>query len=220
MTQFVFLLFENCQVPLNSEERYKIEIHFSPGAKEREEMIDNGDSVNRRVPDSKKNHFCFKRMLPAVRDDVVTENLSLSNMPSVKIPKRTSKSLPTLMTKEELKMVRSKAAQRSIFKEEEDSQTVDQPTIPSLLPNEIEPQSVSDNITIQELCKYLTLIISSRVLFVTIAGVDLASSVKPLQRLCTISLPELENFLDRKKWQHKEHRTSTDSICAHGSTSS
>ena len=163
MTQFVFLLFENSQVPLNSKERYKIEIHFSPGAKEREEMIDNEDSVNRHAPDSKKNNFHFKRMLPAVRDDLVTENLSLSNVPSVKVPKTTSRPLPTFLTKEELKIAQSKATQRSIFEEEEELQTLDQPAIPLLLPNEIEPQSVSDKIDIQELCKYLNLFMSSNV---------------------------------------------------------
>lgn len=149
MTQFVFLLFENCQVPLKSEERYKIEIHFSPGVKEREEIIDSGESVNRRM-----KNFRLKRMLPAVRDDVVPENLSLSNMPSVKVQKRTSKSLPTLMSKDELKMVRSKAAQRSIFEDEEESQTVDQPTVAPLVPNETESQSVSENIANQKLCKF------------------------------------------------------------------
>ena len=166
MTQFVFLLFENCQVPLKSEERYKIEIHFSPGVKDREEIMDSGESVNRRVPDSKKINFHLKRMLPVVRDDIVLENLSLSNMPSVKVQKRTSKSLPTLMSKDELKMVQSKAAQRNIFEEEEESQTVDQPIIPPLLLNETESQSISDNITIQKLCKCLTRIIPSNVVIV------------------------------------------------------
>ena len=167
MTQFVFLLFENCQVPLKSEERYKIEIHFSPGVKDREEIIDSGESVNRRVPDSKKNNFHLKRMLPVVRDDIVPENLSLSNMPSIKVQKQTSKSMPTLISKDELKMVRSKTAQRSIFEEEEESQTVDQPAIPPLLPHETESQSISDNITIQKLCKLtLTHIIPSNVVIV------------------------------------------------------
>ena len=46
MTQFVFLLFENGQVPVDSENRYKIEIHFSPGAKGREEITSAGESVS------------------------------------------------------------------------------------------------------------------------------------------------------------------------------
>lgn len=156
MTQFVFLLFENGRVPVDSEERYKIEVHFSPGAKEREEIIASGESVNRRVLDSKKNNFRLKRMLPAVRDDIVMENFSLSNMPSVKVQKRTTKSLPSLMSKEELKLVRSKTTQISIFEDEDDTQNVDTPISSSLLQNDTESQSANDNI--DGLCKFLLLL--------------------------------------------------------------
>ena len=156
MTQFVFLLFENGRVPVDNEERYKIEIHFSPGAKEREEINTSGENVFRR--DFKKNNIRLKRMLPAVRgDDVVTENLSLSNMPSVKVQKRTSKSLPTLMSKDELKMVRNKATHISIFEEEGESQNVDKPTSLPILQNDNESQSNNDNITVEELCKLFLL---------------------------------------------------------------
>ena len=157
MTQFVFLLFENGRVPVDDEDRYKIEIHFSPGAKEREEINTSGENVCRR-DDFKKNRIRLKRMLPAVRgDDVVTENLSLSNMPSVKVQKRTSKSLPTLMSKDELKTVRGKATHISIFEEEEESQNVDKSTSIPILQNDTESQSNNDNITVEELCKLFLL---------------------------------------------------------------
>lgn len=32
MTQIVFLLFENMAKPVDSEERFRVEVHFSPGA--------------------------------------------------------------------------------------------------------------------------------------------------------------------------------------------
>ena len=153
MTQFVFLLFENGRVPVNSEERYKIEVHFSPGAKGREEIIASGDSISTRVLDSKKNTVRLKRMLP-VRDDMLTENLSLSSMPSVKTQKRTSsKSLPSLMSKEDLIMIRNKI---SIFEEEEEeSQNINSTPTP-LLQNDTESQS-NDDIS-EELCKFLLLL--------------------------------------------------------------
>ena len=158
MTQFVFLLFENGRVPVDSEERYKVEIHFSPGAKEREEINTSGESGSRHISESRKNNIRLKRMLPAVHDDIVTENLSLSNMPSVKVQKRTSKSLPTLMSKEELKMVWTKATHVSIFEEEEELQNVDKPTTLPVLQNDAESQTTSDNITIEQLCKLLLLL--------------------------------------------------------------
>ena len=214
MTQFVFLLFENGRVPVDSEDRYKIEIHFSPGAKEREEIIASGESVFRR--DFKKNNIRLKRMLPALHDDIMTENLSLSNMPSVKVQKRTSKSLPTLVSKEELKMVRTKATQISIFEEEEESQNVDKPTSLPILQHDTESQTINDNInTVEEFCKLLFLLFQAcSCYFVNLAGIDLASSVKPLQRLCTISLTEIQHFLSHKKCDQQGHRTSTDSIFA------
>ena len=150
MTQFVFLLFENCRVPVESKERYKIEIHFSPGAKDREEINTSGESAGKRILDSKKNNIRLKRMLPIVHDDVVSENLSLSYMPSVSVQKQTSRSLPALMSKEELNMLRNKAAHHSIFDEEEESQSGDKPTS---LQIDNESQTVSDNVTIKELCK-------------------------------------------------------------------
>ena len=33
---------------------------------------------------------------------------------------------------------------------------------------------------------------------IIIAGIDLASSVEPLQRLCTISLTEMQHFLSKR----------------------
>jgi len=150
MTQFVFLLFENGRVPVDSEDRYKVEVHFSPGAKGREEIIASGDSISTRVLDSKKNTIRLKRMLP-VRDDILTENLSLSSMPSVKAPKRpSSKSLPSLIS-EDLKMVRNKATQISIFEEEVESQNIKSTTVP-LLHNDMESQCNDDDS--EELCKF------------------------------------------------------------------
>ena len=46
MAQIVFMLFEDKQEPEDSEERYKIEIHFTPGARGREEIIAGGESVD------------------------------------------------------------------------------------------------------------------------------------------------------------------------------
>ena len=150
MTQFVFLLFENCRVPVDSKERYKIEIHFSPGAKDREEINTSGESASKRILDAKKNNIRLKRMLPVVHDDVMSENLSLSYMPSGNVQKQTSKSLPALMSKEEMNVLRSRAVQHSIFEEEEESLSADKPTS---IDNE--SQIVTDNVTIKELCKLL-----------------------------------------------------------------
>ena len=111
-------------MPVDSKECYKIEIHFSPGAKDREE-INSGESAGKCILDAKKNNICLKRMPPVVHYDVVSENLSLSCMPSGNVQKQTSKSLPALMSKEE---IRSKAAQHSIFEEEEESQSADKLT--------------------------------------------------------------------------------------------
>ena len=46
MAQIVFMLFEDKQKPKDSEERYKVEVHFSPGARGREEIIASGESVD------------------------------------------------------------------------------------------------------------------------------------------------------------------------------
>jgi len=43
-----------------------------------------------------------------------------------------------------------------------------------------------------------------------LGSIDLATSVKPLQRLCTISLSEMEEFLSKDEML-KEHRSSTGS---------
>lgn len=170
MTQFVFLLFENVKVPVDSNNRYKIEIHFSPGAKGREEIIASGESVNKHILDFNIDNVHLKRMLPVDNDDIineklslsnVSENISLSNGPSAKIQKRTSKSLPTLMSKEEL--IHSKAVQNSISEEEEKSELGDNSTSSSLLHNDIESQH--DNIDIEELCKLLFLLFQALYLF-------------------------------------------------------
>ena len=59
------LLFENGRVPVDgSKDCYKIEIHFSPGAKGGEEIITAGESFSCLGLDSKKNVFLLKRQLP------------------------------------------------------------------------------------------------------------------------------------------------------------
>lgn len=108
MTQFVFLLFENGQVPVNSENRYKIEIHFSPGAKGREEILSNGESVSNIGLDHKKNVFPLKRQLPD--EDRLSRKSSTSSVPSgipVKL-KRQTQSLPVLMGAEQLQSFQRK----------------------------------------------------------------------------------------------------------------
>jgi len=82
MAQIVFMLFEDKQEPEDSEDRYKVEVHFSPGAKGREEIIASGESVDstentkadisktllytslkRLVPENKQKHF--SNLLPS-----------------------------------------------------------------------------------------------------------------------------------------------------------
>ena len=107
MTQFVFLLFENGQVPVDSKDRYKIEIHFSPGAKGREEIIAAGESPSCLGLDSKKTVFPLKRQLPD--EDRLSRKGSTSSIQSgtTRI-KRQTQSLPVLMGSEQLHVLKRK----------------------------------------------------------------------------------------------------------------
>lgn len=49
---------------MDSKDRYKIEVHFSPEAKEQEEIIAAGECVSCLGLDSKKNVIPLKRQLP------------------------------------------------------------------------------------------------------------------------------------------------------------
>ena len=107
MTQFVFLLFENGQVPVDSKDRYKIEIHFSPGAKGREEIIAAGESPSCLGLDSKKNVFPLKRQLPD--EDRLSRKSSTSSVQSgTTRTKRQTQSLPVLMGSEQLHSLKRK----------------------------------------------------------------------------------------------------------------
>ena len=70
MAQIVFLLFEDKQEPEDSEDRYKVEVHFTPGGKGREEIIEGdkstGSSTESLKADISKTRLytCLKRMVP------------------------------------------------------------------------------------------------------------------------------------------------------------
>jgi len=209
MTQIVFLLFENGRAPVDSEERYKVEIHFSPGAKGREEIIASGESASCLGLDFKKTIIPLKRMLP---DEDSTKMFSKKGSPSsvptidpVKLNiKRSAKSLPVLMSQEQLQIVTQMASQNNFFDDEEETvndqqlldlstNTAEDTTTPS-----IEPSSGNElaDVTEEQLGRFCSISISmGKCVFTSTVGMDLATSVKPLQRLCTISLSEMEEFL-------------------------
>ena len=113
---------------MDSKDRYKIEIHFSPGAKGREEIIAAGESVSCLGLDSKKNVFPLKRQLPD--EDRLSRKSSTSSIQSgttVRI-KRQTQSLPVLMGSEQLHSFRRKLSCGQPF----DEDTEDIPENPSL----------------------------------------------------------------------------------------
>lgn len=129
MTQFVFLLFENGQVPVDSEDRYKIEIHFSPGAKGREEIISAGESVSCLGLDFKKNVFPLTRQLPD--EDRLSRKSSTSSIQSgttVKVVKRQTQSLPVLMGPDQLQSLKKKLSISRLY----DREAGDIPEVPSI----------------------------------------------------------------------------------------
>ena len=70
MAQIVFLLFEDKQEPEDSEDRYKVEVHFTPGGKGREEIVEGdkstGSSTESLKADISKTRLytSLKRMVP------------------------------------------------------------------------------------------------------------------------------------------------------------
>ena len=70
MAQIVFLLFEDKQEPEDSEDRYKVEVHFTPGGKGREEIVAGSESTNSSTENLKADisktllYTSLKRMVP------------------------------------------------------------------------------------------------------------------------------------------------------------
>ena len=66
----VFLLFEDRQEPEDSEDRYKVEVHFTPGGKGREEIVAGSESTNSSTESLKADisktllYTSLKRMVP------------------------------------------------------------------------------------------------------------------------------------------------------------
>ena len=112
MAQVVFLLFEDKREPKDSEDRYKVEVHFTSGSKGREEIITGdksvGSSTESLITDSPKTllYASLKRMLPEKRQHnpllkVLSrpETTTLSVLPPVEtcgVKRTKSKSLPPL----------------------------------------------------------------------------------------------------------------------------
>ena len=114
MTQFVFLLFENGQVPVDNEDRYKIEIHFSSGAKGREEIISARGSVSCLGLDFKKSVFPLKRQLPD--EDRLSRKSSTSSIQSGTTKmKRQTQPLPVLMSAEQLQSIQKKLSTSRLY---------------------------------------------------------------------------------------------------------
>jgi len=70
MAQIVFLLFEDKQEPEDSEDRFKIEVHFTSGDKGREEIIAGDESIDSSAENTKADisktllYTSLKRMVP------------------------------------------------------------------------------------------------------------------------------------------------------------
>ena len=83
MAQIVFLLFEDRQEPEDSEDRYKVEVHFTPGGKGREEVVAGNESTNSSTESLKADisktllYTSLKRMVPGNKKDVVVKLISL-----------------------------------------------------------------------------------------------------------------------------------------------
>ena len=120
MAQIVFMLFEDKQEPEDSEERYKVEVHFTPGAKGREEIIASGESVDsaeitkadisktllytslkRLVPENKQRRF--SNLLPSTLSPTTLHSKTSCAQPPCEldehVPRRRnkSKSLPSIL---------------------------------------------------------------------------------------------------------------------------
>lgn len=139
MTQFVFLLFENGQVPVDSEDRYEIEIHFSPGAKGREEIIAAGGSVSCLGLDFKKSVFPLKRQLPD--EERLSRKSSASSIQSgttVTNIRRQTQSLPMLVTADQLQSYQRKLSASRLY----DKDSEDIPENPSIAGTSITSGSI------------------------------------------------------------------------------
>ena len=153
MTQFVFMLFENGQVSVDSEDRYKIEIHFSPGAKGREEIISAGGSVSNLGLDFKKSVFPLKRQLPD--EDRLSRKSSISSIQlgTTTKTKRQMQSLPVLMGPEQLQSFQKKLSTSRLY----DKDTGDIPENVSIATGSIlsidSVDSTLNDFTIEELSK-------------------------------------------------------------------
>ncbi|XP_065883522.1 inositol hexakisphosphate and diphosphoinositol-pentakisphosphate kinase 2-like isoform X2 [Dysidea avara] len=202
MTQIVFLLFENSQAPVDSEGRYKVEIHFSPGAKGREEIVASGGSASSLGLGHKKHSIPLRRLLPNNTNRFQRKNSHFA-LPTIEpaMVKRTAKSLPSLMTEEQLETLRQAASKNDLFDSDFEEHKGDQQSIYGVAP----------------LVYFRPSLPSSNDITTITEELDLATSVKPLKCLCTISLSELEEFLsnnEQQKEQHSSigsHRSSIDS---------
>lgn len=157
MTQFVFLLFENGQVPVDSEDHYKIEIHFSPGAKGREEIISAGGSVSSLGLDFKKSVFPLKRQLPD--EDRLSRKSSASSIQSGTTKmKRQTQSLPVLMSPEQLQSFQKKLSTSRLY-DKDTGDTRDLPENVSIASGSImsidSVDSTLNDFTIEELSKLM-----------------------------------------------------------------
>ena len=212
MTQIVFLLFENGRAPLDSEERFKVEVHFSPGAKGREEIIASGGSDNCFGLDYKKTIIPLKRMLPDEDNTKVFSRKGSSSIgPNSDPVKRSAKSLPSLMSQEQLQTIKQMASKNSVFDDEEDVNSQQQPDVTSsettedITPPLSQPPSSNQlsTVTEEQLGRFCTIVcIHHCIMCAFLVGMDLATSVKPLQRLCTISLSEMKEFLSINETEH------------------
>ena len=185
MTQIVFLLFENSRAPVDSEERYKVEVHYSPGAKGREEIIASGESASCLGLDYKKTIIPLKRMLPDEDSTkVFTRKGSTSStvpiVPAIDPVKRSAKSLPSLMSQEQLQTIKQVASKDSFFDVEEENvnnqqtldsstNTTEDTTTPSVVVSEpSQPPSGSElpNVTEEQLGRFCTIVYYSTLMCV------------------------------------------------------
>ena len=152
MTQIVFLLFENSQAPADSKDRYRVEIHFSPGAKGREEIIASGGRASSLKLVQKKHSVPLRRMLPNYVNHQKASHLEVSSTDPVQV-KRPAKSLPVLMSPEELETVRQVASKNSLLDADTYEPSKDQlllSSVPSFTFKPSLPCSSSDIDTITE----------------------------------------------------------------------
>ena len=155
MTQIVFLLFENSRAPTDSKDRYRVEIHFSPGAKGREEITAGGLSASSLGLAHKKHSVPLRRMLPNNVKHRKVSHLDVPTTDPIKV-KRSAKSLPTLMSQEQLDtIVRQVASKNNFLDADIEEPSKDQKPINDVVPQSVAfrpslPSSSSDITTITE----------------------------------------------------------------------